>query len=212
MRRAPCVQGAEAARRAAQAAGISTEFAPVSAVASGHGRAICTLLHDALEAAGRRVPLVMPKPRHHRAAAGAEEPEAEEAPAEEEEDGLGGAGEEQAVISAASPLPPAYRAGGVSAEEEEMAHVALGWGQAEAAPGASRRPGSPPSQQQQRQHQQEQRHVRHHHLQQQRERLLMPPGVLHTQVRHLGHGRGQRAAHTGEAPWTRAGSACCTHR
>ena len=42
------LRGAGAIKKAAQAIGMETEFAPVQAIALGHGRAVCSLLHDLL--------------------------------------------------------------------------------------------------------------------------------------------------------------------
>lgn len=53
------LKGAEAAKKGAQVLGLSTEFAPVNALALGHGRAVCGLLQDALAVAVQRVPLAV---------------------------------------------------------------------------------------------------------------------------------------------------------
>lgn len=45
-------QGAEAAKACAQQAGLATDFVPVVALASGHGRAPCALLLALLDAVG----------------------------------------------------------------------------------------------------------------------------------------------------------------
>eukprot|EP00798_Chlamydomonas_sp_ICE-L_P023850 gene23850-9406_t len=43
------LKGAEAVKKAAQGLGMSTEFAPVNALATGYGRAVCAVMAEALE-------------------------------------------------------------------------------------------------------------------------------------------------------------------
>lgn len=57
------LKGAEAAKKAAQGLGLSTEFAPVNAVATGYGRAVCALLQDALELTRKRLLVAVREPQ-----------------------------------------------------------------------------------------------------------------------------------------------------
>jgi hypothetical protein len=125
--------GAEAVKKAAQAAGLSTEFAPVSAVASGYGRSACGLLQDAIDLAARKVPLAPRRPPKR-----APEPwPAQEVEAEEEEvsaaaQGIQGPGsaapgggggddddDDDAILTTASPMPLLYRHAEAQDEDEE---------------------------------------------------------------------------------------------
>ncbi|KAG2445635.1 hypothetical protein HXX76_000245 [Chlamydomonas incerta] len=102
------LKGAEAAKKGAQVLGLSTEFAPVNAIALGHGRAVCGLLQDALALTAGRVPLaVRPLGR------------AAEAPAEEvaEADGLL-EGPAESVLTAAG---AAGGAGGYGSDGDDEA-------------------------------------------------------------------------------------------
>lgn len=57
------LKGAEAVKKAAQALGLSTEFAPVNAVATGHGRAVCGILQGMLDVAWAKLAPAARKPR-----------------------------------------------------------------------------------------------------------------------------------------------------
>ncbi len=114
------LQGAEAARRAALTAGISTEFAPVTAVAAGHGRAVCSLLQDLLDAVSTKLPLTLPKPRHIANAQGNTGGDKDGSDIQRDLGiDLHGSDDESAMLTAASPLPLAMR-GGVGEEEEDV--------------------------------------------------------------------------------------------
>ncbi|PNH01777.1 hypothetical protein TSOC_012296 [Tetrabaena socialis] len=89
------LKGAEAAKRGAQVLGLSTEFAPVNAIALGHGRAVVGLLQEAVAASVRRVPLGV-RPLGRPAEASAEE----DATAAEEVSEL--EGDADCVVTAAS--------------------------------------------------------------------------------------------------------------
>lgn len=106
------LKGAEAAKKAAQGVGLSTEFAPVTAVATGHGRAVCSLMQDMIDATVARVPIVAKRPPKRRQAEGEEEEEVQEDP------GLVVDGDDNAVLTAASPLPSSYLHQGGMEEEE----------------------------------------------------------------------------------------------
>ncbi|EFJ50892.1 NimA-related protein kinase 6 [Volvox carteri f. nagariensis] len=110
------LKGAEAAKRGAQVMGLNTEFAPVSAIALGHGRAVCGLLQDALALSVQRVPLaVRPMQRPP-------EPPAEEVP-DEADGGLEGAAE--SVLTAGTPgTGPGYDTDGDGEEAEYMGATA----------------------------------------------------------------------------------------
>ncbi|KAL6758065.1 kinase-like domain-containing protein [Haematococcus lacustris] len=121
------LKGAEAAKRAAQAAGLSTEFAPLTALAAGYGRATCSLLQDALDAVHKVVPLQPGKPPKRPPEGDSAEPEDGGWQGEGQGEGQGqGEGadllwETTAVMTCTSPLPLAYtkaRAGEM--EEEEV--------------------------------------------------------------------------------------------
>ncbi|GAX74762.1 hypothetical protein CEUSTIGMA_g2209.t1 [Chlamydomonas eustigma] len=58
------LKGAEAMKKAAQAVGLSTEFAPVNALALGHGRAVCSMMQDLLGVAVSKVQPSARKPRY----------------------------------------------------------------------------------------------------------------------------------------------------
>ena len=58
------LKGAEAVKKAAQAVGLSTEFAPVNAIAVGYGRAVCSLLQEMLNAAVEKVQPAARRPRY----------------------------------------------------------------------------------------------------------------------------------------------------
>ncbi|GFR43642.1 hypothetical protein Agub_g4743, partial [Astrephomene gubernaculifera] len=66
------LKGAEAAKRGAQLLDLNTEFAPVNAIALGHGRAVCGLLQDALALSVQRVPLLVRPPQRQDEAAAEE--------------------------------------------------------------------------------------------------------------------------------------------
>ncbi|KAJ9523815.1 hypothetical protein QJQ45_020002 [Haematococcus lacustris] len=121
------LKGAEAAKRAAQAAGLSTEFAPLTALAAGYGRATCSLLQDALDAVHKVVPLQPGKPPKRPPEGDSAEPEDEEGEGEGQGQGQGeGADllwETTAVMTCTSPLPLAYtkaRAGEMEEEEDGL--------------------------------------------------------------------------------------------
>lgn len=112
------LRGAEAAKKSAQGAGISTEFSPVTALAAGHGRAVCSLLQDMLEATAARVPVVARRPvRQKEPEPGGGDGDGEDGL--EEEAGLIGVTDEDdgSLLTAASPMPPAF----IAAEDEELA-------------------------------------------------------------------------------------------
>ncbi len=96
------LKGAEAVKHAAQAMGMSTEFSPVNAVATGHGRAVCAILQDMLDAAWQLLQPTPKKPRYH-------EPEAlageEAAAAGGGDEAAGVSDDESALIEAHHPVP-----------------------------------------------------------------------------------------------------------
>ncbi len=116
------LKGAEAAKKGAQMLGLSTEFAPVNALALGHGRAVCGLLQDALAVAVQRVPLAV-RPLGRTA-----EPPADEVAEELPDGALEGAAD--SVLTAAG----GGRAGGGGGlagdedEEDEAEYAGVGLG------------------------------------------------------------------------------------
>ncbi|GIL47112.1 hypothetical protein Vafri_4022 [Volvox africanus] len=111
------LKGAEAAKRGAQVMGLNTEFAPVSAIALGHGRAVCGLLQDALALSVQRVPLaVRPVQRPP-------EPSAEEVP--DEADGVLAGPAESVLTAGAAGSGPGYDTDDVDDEAEYMAAPAM---------------------------------------------------------------------------------------
>lgn len=58
------LEGSSCCRKAAQSLGLSTEFAPVNAIAPGHGRAVCTILQDVLDMTYKKLQLSCRQPKH----------------------------------------------------------------------------------------------------------------------------------------------------
>ena len=112
------LKGAEAVKKAVQAVGLSTEFAPVNALATGYGRAVCSVLQDMLDLVATKVQPAARRPRYHEEV---EEPDG--AGAAEEEGGCNqGEGiddDDGAMIGASYPMPGSS---GDHAEEEEEAY------------------------------------------------------------------------------------------
>ena len=93
------LRGAGAVKKAAATIGLETEFAPVQAIALGHGRAVCSLLHDMLLRVYERI-----EPKTKAGLVGHIEHPAK-APNEAEADDFIQELDEKAVINASDPLP-----------------------------------------------------------------------------------------------------------
>ncbi|MEW5299511.1 MAG: hypothetical protein WDW36_002522 [Sanguina aurantia] len=105
------LKGAESVKKAAAAAGLATDFAPLLAVASGHGRAVCGLLQDMLALALAKVPVKFGQVHRQKDAAAAELEDIEEAEL---------TGPPETLMSYVT--PPSHRGSGgrsIEAEDEE---------------------------------------------------------------------------------------------
>jgi len=112
------LRGAEAVKRAAQATGLSTEFAPINALATGHGRAVCAMMQDAVDLVLSQIQPSVRKPKYHEegSGTGGGEGEGEEAQEEGLASGIGD-GDDGDMITAAQPMPAAWMLGDENEEE-----------------------------------------------------------------------------------------------